>query len=124
MSDEYSAYKVIRWTVIAGVCTALLIAVPTTLLGYMGPTWMHIQRDTVKQSHQYVEGKESMLLQLMQKYDETSVDILIYQDHPKIQAGMKGQQRSLLTQIHTEASRLPEDALSTYITTFIETNPL
>ena len=52
-----------KWAFVAAVLLGVLIIIPTTMVFAVQPAWMGFQRDVQKQSHQYVEGKETMLLQ-------------------------------------------------------------
>lgn len=111
-----------KWTLVTAVLFGVFIIVPTTLVLAMQPAWMGFQRGVMKQSHQYVEAKESMLLQWVAQYDALEVDALKYEanGHEKLSDGIRLQQESLLARIKTEAQRIPADAVPTSVKDFLE----
>ena len=111
-----------KWTLVAAFLLGILVIVPTTMVLAIQPAWMGFQRDTMKQSHQYVEAKESMLLQWVAEYDRLELEALKYEDADKTQIvdGLRLQQESLLARIKTEAQRIPADALPPSVKDFLE----
>lgn len=112
----------LKWGFILAVVTGLFIIVPTTMALGLQPAWMGFQRETMKQSHQYVEAKASMLLQWTAKYNELETEALKYEasGHTEIAEGLRRQQESLLARIRTEAARVPEGALPADVTHFLQ----
>lgn len=113
-----------KWTLVSAILLGLFIIILTTMFLGIQPTWMSFQRDTMKASHQYVESKESMLLQWVDEYNALEVDALKYETggHTKIAEGLRLQQESLLARIRIEAQRIPADAVPPSVKTFLEKN--
>jgi len=120
--DMPSTGFTLRWALIGGVALAVFLIVPTTLILAVQPAWMGFQRETMKQSHQYVDAKESMLLQWVAEYNELEVERLKYKDADKheLAQGLELQQASILARIKTEAQRVPEDALPPTVREFLD----
>ena len=120
--DTPSVGFLLKWTVVASLLLGIFIILPASMVLGVTPAWMSFQRDTQKQSHQYVEGKETMLLQWVAEYDRVEVEALKYEDagKQKLADGLRLQQGSLLARIQTEAQRIPADALPPSVTTFLE----
>lgn len=111
-----------RWTLVAAVLLGFLIIIPTTMILAIQPAWLGFQRESMKQSHQYVEGKETMLLQWVEEYNSLEVEALKYEGsgNDKLAEGLRLQQESLLARIKTEAQRIPADAVPSSVKTFLE----
>jgi len=123
--DMPSTGFTLKWVLITAVALAILVILPTTLVLAVQPAWMGFQRETMKQSHQYVEAKESMLLQWVTEYETLEVERLKYEDADKtdIANGLRLQQETLLARIKTEAQRVPEDALPEAVKDFLGRHP-
>jgi len=63
MSDQVDIGFAVKWTYAVAIMLGILFIVPTTMVLAMQPAWMGFVRSTQKQSHQYVEARESALLQ-------------------------------------------------------------
>lgn len=106
MNDDLTPLGLFRWSGAAGIGLGLLIIIPTTL-GLMAlPAWLAFERDALTESHQYVEARESMLLQWIAAYEGLD-------DGPQRQA--------LLDRIRLEASRLSDPPEA--VTRFLEEHP-
>jgi hypothetical protein len=123
--DMPSTGFTMKWAFLAAIALAILLIIPTTLVLAVQPAWMGFQRETMKQSHQYVEAKESMLLQWVDEYNSLEVEALKYEanDKTKLAEGLRLQQESLLARIKTEAQRIPADALPPSVKDFLEKHP-
>jgi len=94
----------------------LAILVVATFATYsLKPTWLGMEREAYKASHQYIESKQTMLLNLAEKFRELEVDIIRYEqaegDNSEIIDGLEAQKTSLLFRMRKESERLPDNEL-------------
>ncbi len=106
----------------AGLGLGIGAVVFITLVLFFQPVWLGFQRTAYKQSHQYVEAKESMLLQWIAEYGALEAQILDIEDDG-VAAALTGQQASLLDRIRLEADRVPSGALPAPVTDFLNRHP-
>ena len=123
--SEWSLFgKITAWaiglTVVSCCCVIVALMFKPAFLGF--------ERQAYKQSHQYVETKESQLLQWVDEYYALGAEIAKYQadnedEHYNIViAGLQSQQLSLETRIEIEAQRIPDGALPPSVEDFISTH--
>ena len=77
------------------------------------PTWLGLERQNFVNSHQYIEGKRTLLLKLASEYDENSTEIARYQakdseKYKEVIQGLNNQQESLYSRIKEESQLLPD----------------
>ena len=91
---------------------AIAILVGATFVGWqLWPTQMRVEREVMKNSHQYNEAKRSMLLRLAEDYEQGETDIAKYRaaKDPKfvdVIKGLENQQEATLKRIREEAKLL------------------
>jgi len=118
-SDKWIAGKAVRWTVILIVC----VIIGVTMLLAMRPAWLRMERDATKASHQYVEGKETMLLTWLDEYREVEVQIATAEaaEEPNeaLIASLEMQRDTMGDRIEREAQRVDQDALPESVRDFL-----
>jgi hypothetical protein len=77
------------------------------------PTWLGFERANVTNSHQYIEGKRTALLQLANEYEQNQTEIARFEaannpKHKEVLQGMRNQQESLLARMKQDSSQIPE----------------
>jgi len=120
-SDGWLAKKTLIYTGIFAACVILFML----LILSVKPAFLGFERAAFKESHQYVESKETQLLQLVTEYHDLDVEIAKYQadndagQYDVVIAGQRAQRDALETRIKTEAQRVPKGALPESVETFI-----
>ena len=80
------------------------------ILGFVGWKWVYpavldFQREAVQHSHEYVETKRSLLLDLQNDWEQLDVEIL-ETSIPAVREGKLAQQAGILRQMKEEAQRI------------------
>jgi hypothetical protein len=111
LRDEWSVTWRLFWY--AAVFAAIVLAV-ITLVYFLQPQWLGLERRAVTHSHQYIEGRRANIIKLCQEYDENESDIAKYEagnktnQYDKVLQGLNTQQDSLKSRIKQECKTLPK----------------
>lgn len=81
------------------------------------PTFMNLERDAIKHSHQYVESHRTALMKFAEDYREAESDLAKYElankntngDYDEVIEGTKGHMSALKKRMREEAGRVPDD---------------
>ncbi len=90
-----------------------IVVMATTLIMYIKPVWLGMEREAFVESHQYVESHKDKLMASIEEYDELEMEIAKYEqadgDNEKIIEGMRQMQWSLSTRIRNSLSKIPKE---------------
>lgn len=89
----------------AAVAALLLIFLLAVVLGLMRLPLMNINREVTQHSQQYVETKRSLLLSLIQDYEQVE--------------GQDGRQIAIANRICEESTLIPHDELPASVASFV-----
>ena len=128
-SEGWLLSKAVLWSLI-GLGTVIVVlvtwfAVKPSLVKMDGKSKVavaEVQRDVAKNSHQYVEGKESMLLTWLDEYRSGQVEIAKARadGQTPLADALEMQNKALADRIMREAQRLPEEQLPASVKDFME----
>lgn len=117
--DSWVASKAFIYTAILAVCVVIFV----TIILAMRPAWMGFERKAIKESHQYVESKETMLLTWLDEYREVEVQIATAKaaEEPDaaLIASLEMQRDTMGDRIEREAQRVDRDALPESVREFL-----
>jgi len=128
-SDSWLFSKAIIWGLggLAVVVVLLVVwfSVKPSIIKLEGKSKVavaEVERDVAKHSHQYVEGKESMLLTWLDEYREGQVEAAEAQAAglTDVAMALEAQNATLADRIEREAQRLPEDELPESVLAFLK----
>lgn len=120
-TTRYAIWKFLR--------PALLIFVVLVVLGFIlqatGIIRIAIQRETIKHSHQYVEGKSGFVTQLINEYYDLSTGIAEAEaaEQDEIVKAKRAQQKAVLQNIHRQGKLIPSFQRPDDIQKFLDSHP-
>lgn len=103
-TDAVATVRIVWYSVLA-----LALLVGATVVGWqLWPTQMRVEREVMKNSHQYNEAKRSLLLRLVEDYEQGETEIAKYRAANKpefkdVIKGLENQQEATLKRIREEA---------------------
>lgn len=105
-----------------GGAMGLGVVVFVTLILLARPGWMFLERAAYKNSHQYIEAKESMLLTWVMEYRRLDAERLQYEARGELELAraIDLQQEALKDKIRVEAGRVPPGGLPREVQLFLE----
>jgi len=124
------AASITRYIVRRFLPAVLSILVILVVLGFIlqatGIINIAIKRETIKHSHQYVEGKSGFVTQMINEYYE--LDTGIAEAEAAGQSGIvkakKAQRKAVLQNIHRQGKLIPSYQRPEDIQKFLDTHPL
>lgn len=114
LKQEASHSVVLVWYgLLVAAIIAVVVVAYTALGGTILPWQMAIEREAVKNSHQYIEAKRGVLIKLADEYEAATTDIERYKaGDPKkfgeVVAGLQNQRVTILAKIREESKLIPE----------------
>ena len=113
----------------SALALAILIAASFIVL-YFKPAFLGFERKAFKESLQYVEAKQGMLLQMVDEYNDAKTEKVKYQtaqdndqgDYAMVIESLEMQQSSLTTRIKNEAQLIKPKDVPDSVQRFINTH--
>jgi len=123
--DEYK--ETIPRGFIYGIVGTILLCLMVSITWAFKPVWLGFEREALKNSHQYSETTERLVLDLVDEYQGLETEIAKYEantetDTTAIVDGLRGQQASILARIKREARQTPH-ATPDSVQSFLRSHP-
>ena len=128
--DIRDAAGTTRYAIRKFLLPILLIFVVIVVLGFIlqaaGIINIAIKRETIKHSHQYIEGKSGFVTQLMNEYYSLGTGIAEAEaaEQYEIVKAKQAQRKAVLQNIHRQSKLIPSYQRPEDIQKFLDTHPL
>jgi|SaaInlStandDraft_4_1057021.scaffolds.fasta_scaffold175785_2 hypothetical protein len=96
--------RALVYSAIAAICVVIFVSVILAAR----PAWMGFEREVVKNSHQYVEGNQSGLLQMLDSYYKAETDV---------------HKLAIIARMRNQAANMPEGTVPTEVQDLLDANP-
>ena len=116
LEDYWKAVLIIGLILVTVIVFAIIIA------STQG-TFFNIERKAIKQSHQYIETKQSLLQKLHTDWLKFEAEIVQFADNQTIVKAKAVQQKETLNRMHIEADSISEDEIPASVSRFLQKHP-
>ncbi|MAG44733.1 hypothetical protein CL633_02485 [bacterium] len=116
LEDYWKAVLIIGLILVTVIVFAIIIA------STQG-TFFNIERKAIKQSHQYIETKQSLLQKLHTDWLKFEAEIVQFADNQTVVMAKTAQQKETLNRMHIEADSISEDEIPASVSRFLQKHP-
>ncbi|MBI4023051.1 hypothetical protein HY375_02715 [Candidatus Berkelbacteria bacterium] len=116
----------IAWGTVVWIVAVILVAGTAWFFGGFNRVLQRQETEVLRESEQYRASKESMLLQLLEQWHHINTKALELDPDPanaEIVAGLRAQQKVLVSQMRAESRRLDYDQVPRAVRDFLNQQP-
>lgn len=116
-NNEYTT-ETVKWIPSFFIILIILIA-GAAITAAVRPTFMDWRREAIQHSNEYVESKATLLLGLVEDWNELEVDLASPDASDALLGAKRNQQVAIAARISSEVERLPDSEVPPSVLTFL-----